>query len=233
MAALPPLANVLRYGNVRQTDLSAVNHIVAGLIARIAIGLPGACASLNDEAAAMMLKHVTDVHHAIGLLQDDAYTSAWHGVLKQLGDQQGLHGLIAGRCCRLLLDQGQLTSDEAAQHLSLALSTANEPPQAAAWIEGFLRGSGLLLLHDEALWRIIDDWLVTLSTEAFTQLLPLLRRTFSTFSRPERKQMGEKVKRSRQPAIVGSTNADTEDFDSERAEKVLPLLMKLLGLEST
>jgi hypothetical protein len=74
------------------------------------------------------------------LLQNDAYTSVWHGVLKQLSDQQGLHGLIAGRCCRLLLDQGQLTASDAAQHMSLALSTANEPTQAAAWIEGFLRG---------------------------------------------------------------------------------------------
>ncbi|CAG0935849.1 hypothetical protein TFLX_04699 [Thermoflexales bacterium] len=239
MAALPPLVNVLRYGNVRQTDLSAVNHIVAGLIARMVIGLPGACASLNDEAAATMLKHLTDVHHAIGILQNDAYTSAWHGVLKQLSDQQGLHGLIAGRCCRLLLNQGQLTASDAAQHMSLALSTANEPTQAAAWIEGFLRGSGLLLLHDEALWRVIDEWLVTLSADAFTQLLPLLRRTFSTFSRPERTQMGEKVKQgagnSMQPHGGASREAgsDTQrsDFDVERAEKALPLVMKLLGLE--
>ena len=230
MAALPPLVNVLRYGNVRQTDLSVVAHIVAGLIARMAIGLPGACASLNDEAAATMFKHLTAVHHAIGLLQNDDYTATWQAVLKQLSDQQGLHGLIAGRCCRLLLDQGQFTADEAARHMSLALSPANEPTQAAAWIEGFLRGSGLLLLHDEALWRVIDDWLVTLSAETFTQLLPLLRRTFSTFSRPERKQMGEKVKQGSKLQEARS-NASGSDFDVERAEKALPLLMKLLGLD--
>jgi hypothetical protein len=233
MAALPPLANVLRYGNVRQTDLSAVNRIVAGLIARMVIGLPGACASLNDDAAATMFKHLTDVHHSIGLLQTDDYTAAWNDVLKQLSDQQGLHGLIAGRCCRLLLDQEQFTAAEAAQRMSLALSTANEPTQAAAWIEGFLRGSGLLLLHDEVLWRVIDEWLVTLSAEAFTQLLPLLRRTFSTFSRPERKQMGEKVRQGSQPSIASRTSEGAEDFDIERAEKVLPVVMKLLGLEST
>ena len=232
MAALPPLANVLRYGNVRQTDLSAVNHIVAGLIARLAIGLPGACASLNDEAATTMFKHLTDVHHAIGLLQNDDYTATWNDVLRQLSDQQGLHGLIAGRCCRLLLDRGRFTLDEAAQRMSLALSTANEPAQAAAWLEGFLRGSGLLLLHDEALWRVIDDWLVALSADAFMQLLPLLKRTFSTFSRPERKQMGEKVKQGGKRQEVGS-NLPGIDFDMERAEKGLPIMMKLLGLEST
>lgn len=232
MAALPPLANVLRYGNVRQTDLSAVNHIVAGLIARLAIGLPGACASLNDEAATTMFKHLTDVHHAIGLLQNDDYTATWTDVLRQLSDQQRLHGLVAGRCCRLRLDQSHFTLTEAAQRMSLALSTANEPAQAAAWLEGFLRGSGLLLLHDEALWRVIDDWLVALSADAFMQLLPLLKRTFSTFSRPERKQMGEKVKQGGKRQEVGS-NLPGIDFDMERAEKVLPIMMKLLGLEST
>src|SRR5262249_49373299 len=51
MDAMPPLANVLRYGNVRQMDVGMVGHVVDGLIARICIGLPAACASLNDEAA--------------------------------------------------------------------------------------------------------------------------------------------------------------------------------------
>ncbi|MGZ3382471.1 MAG: DUF5682 family protein, partial [Isosphaeraceae bacterium] len=51
MDALPPLAGILRYGNVRQTDASMVSRAVAGLVARIVIGLPGACSSLNDDAA--------------------------------------------------------------------------------------------------------------------------------------------------------------------------------------
>jgi hypothetical protein len=82
------------------------------------------------------------------------------------------------------------------------------------------------------LWRVIDEWLVTLSTETFTQLLPLLRRTFSTFSRPERKQMGEKVKQGA-GSRTQEAGSDTQgsDFDVERAEKALLLVMKLLGLE--
>src|SRR5439155_22332438 len=40
MAAVPRLANVLRSGNVRQTDTGAVRHVVDGMVARICIGLP-------------------------------------------------------------------------------------------------------------------------------------------------------------------------------------------------
>ena len=54
MQALPPLASVLRYGNVRQTDTAMIAQVVDGLAARVCIGLPGACAALNDDAAAEM-----------------------------------------------------------------------------------------------------------------------------------------------------------------------------------
>ncbi|MCG3160204.1 MAG: hypothetical protein JMDDDDMK_01265 [Acidobacteria bacterium] len=234
MDALPPLANVERYGNVRGTDAAMVGEIVAGLIARICIGLPGACASLNDEAASAMFDRVVAVNAAVGLLQNEEHSAAWRDVMALLADQRGLHGLVAGRCCRLLLDAGAMAADEAARRLSLALSTANEPAQAAAWIEGFLKGSGLLLLHDDALWRTLDDWLPALPGDAFTMLAPLLRRTFSTFAAPERRQIGERARRgmtSVNRAVVG-VQTDAEDFDRERAEAVLPLVARLLGVKA-
>ena len=229
MAALPPLANVLRYGNVRQTDTSAVGHIVQGLVTRICIGLPSACASLNDEAAGVMDTHVTAVHAAIGLLQNEEHQALWQQTLGKLAERESLHGLIAGRCVRLLLDAGALTADAAARRMGLALSTASDPPQAAAWVEGFLKGSGLLLLHDQTLWAVLDEWVTTLHGDAFTALVPLLRRTFSTFAAPERRQMGERVK---QGPVVPSAQGESEGrFDGERADAVLPLLARLLGLE--
>ena len=229
MGALPPLANVLRYGSVRQTDTGSVAHIVDGLVSRIAIGLPGACASLNDEAAEAMDKHIVAVHGAIGLLQNDAQRGLWHETLSKMADRDSLHGLIAGRCVRLLLDAGALTAGEAARRMGLALSTATDPAQAAAWVEGFLKGSGLLLLHDATLWSVLDGWVSGLTGDAFTALLPLLRRTFATFSAPERRQMGERAKQG--PAVSVSAPGNVSDrFDPERAAAVLPLAARLLGL---
>jgi hypothetical protein len=45
-----------------------VNHIVTGLVARICAGLPPACASLNDEAAAGMLTRLNATHTALVIL---------------------------------------------------------------------------------------------------------------------------------------------------------------------
>ena len=229
MDALPPLANVSRYGNVRQTDAQMVGGVINGLVVRICIGLPGACASLNDDAASAMFDRIVSVNSAVGLLQEEALLQSWQTSLAQLAGQTGLHGIVAGRCCRLLLDGNVLSAEETARRVSHALSTASEPAQAAAWTEGFLKGSGLLLLHDERLWQVIDDWMTALPGESFTVLLPLLRRTFSTFTAPERRQMGERVRRGA-TATNRPIQPDAEEFDHERAEAVLPLVARLLGL---
>ena len=111
--------------------------------------------------------------------------------------------------------------------MGLALSLVGEPAQAAAWLEGFLQGGGLLLLHNDALWAILDDWVSGLSGEAFTPLLPLLRRTFAAFPAPERRQLGERVKRN--GATHAAAIAET-GVDPARADLVLPLAARLLGL---
>jgi hypothetical protein len=230
MGALPPLAGVLRYGNVRQTDASMVGQVVDGLVARVCIGLPGACASLDDEAAAAMLERLVAVHDAIARLQDAEHVAEWRRTLRLLTDQRGLHGLIAGRACRLLLEAHELAPDEVTRRLSLALSPAGEPSQSAAWIEGFLRGGGALLLHDDRLWQVLDAWVAALPADTFTQLLPLLRRTFATFPAPERRRLGERARRDGAGPAAYRPTSDAADFDQERAEAVLPLVARLLGL---
>lgn len=228
MDALPPLANVQRYGNVRQTDAGMVAHVVDGLVARICIGLLGACASLDDDAAALMFKRLLVVNGAIAMLQNPDHLVAWHAVLRTLSERDSLHGLIAGRCCRILLDTGVFDMDAVVGRMRLALSPVVEPGQAAAWVEGFLQGSGLVLLHDESLWRALDLWVTDLSAEVFQALLPLLRRTFSSFQMGERRQIGEKVKQG----VSISTKQSSTAFDEERANTVLPVLAQILGLRT-
>jgi Family of unknown function (DUF5682) len=227
MAALPPLANVLRYGDVRKTDTTTIAHVVAGLVARICVNLPGACGSLDDDAAQAMLDRILGVDTAIGLLQNDEHRADWQAVLRRMVDSINLHGLIQGRCCRLLLDAGIFDAEEAARRLNLALSLAADPAQAATWIEGLLKGSGLILLHDQALWDVLDGWIASLTPDAFLPILPLIRRTFATFAAPERRQMGERARRG--PARVTSVAASTR-FDLDRAGSVLPLISMLLGV---
>ena len=228
MTGLPPLARVMRYSDVRRTGLGLVGDVVDGFAVRICVGLPLACDSLDDDAATAMRLRIEEVHGAIGLLERAEHTAAWHDALRRLADSERSHGAVSGRSARLLLDAGALTPDDAARYLSRTLSMAEDPARAAAWVEGFLAGSGQLLLHDDTLWRLVDDWLVQLREESFVALLPLLRRAFSAFSAPERRQLGQRARQAGGPARL--TSSGDGELDEARAEAGLRTVLMLLGI---
>ena len=227
MDALPPLARVMRYGNVRGTDATAVSTVVDGLVARICIGLPTAAASLDDDAAATFSRQIDGVHGAIALLDEAEDRVAWREALRRLIDQDGLHGLVAGRATRLLLDEDVIDSADATRRMRLVLSPGAEPAIGAGWVEGFLRDSGTILLHDQELFDTIDRWVTDMPQDAFDNVLPLLRRTIATFSVPERRSIGERILAGRRDRAAGVSAG----IDEERADLVMPILARILGVE--
>ncbi|MGK5733646.1 DUF5682 family protein [Streptomyces sp. URMC 124] len=259
--ALPALVRSVRYGDVRRTDTAALGDVAEGLAERIFVGLPAACAGLDADAAATMRGLVDEVHQAVRLLAPEpepapepgpapADRSApqgegspgepslrhrWAAVLGVLAGRDGLPGGIRGRAARLLLDDGLLPDGRAARLMGLALSSGTEPARAAAWIEGFLGSGGsggMLLVHDERLLALVDDWLTGVPAAAFTDVLPLLRRTFSAYDPGVRRTLGELVRHGG-PAGGGArpgARPDAAPLNPARAAAVLPTLHLLLGL---
>jgi hypothetical protein len=230
MDALPALARTLRYGDVRGTDLSALRHVTDGLITRVCVGLSAAVVGLDEAAAAAMRDRIDAVQAAIALLDRPDATARWHEALAGLSTRDDLHGLLAGRVNRLLLDAGLLDADEVGRRMALMLTVGVPVARAAAWIEGFLTGDGLLLVHDERLLRLVDGWLTGIPADAFVEILPLLRRTFSEYPAPQRRQIGERAVRlgpagraAAVPAVGG------EGVDADRADLVMPTVAALLG----
>ncbi|BAL91682.1 hypothetical protein AMIS_64620 [Actinoplanes missouriensis 431] len=230
MAALPALARTSRYGDVRRTDVSGLSAVTAGLLGRICAGLPAAAGSLSDDAAEQLRDGMDGVHQAVALLGDDALRELWLTTIAALAARPGLHGLPAGRLTRLLLDAGRLDGAEVRRRLRLPLTAGGSPASAAAWVEGFLAGGGLLLVHDEALLSLVDEWLADIPAESFEDVLPLLRRTFGGFDAGERQAIGERVARGTGGGGGGGPAAKTvAAIDRERAAMVLPTLSALLG----
>ena len=227
MGSLPPLAQTARYTSVRATDEAVIEQVIDGIVTRTCIGLPGACASLDNDASAKMFMLVLATHSALKLLQNEAQIAQWYDALQAALNRESLHGLLAGRFTRILLDAGRIDAEESQRRMRLALSRASDPVQAAAWVEGFLRESGSILIYDDRLWGVIDEWVTTMPGDLFQNLLPLLRRTFITFSRYDRQQIAERVRKGQVRAAAAD---DLADFDAERAASVLPLVRQLLGL---
>jgi hypothetical protein len=227
MESVPALARVLRYGNVRQTDASLVRMVLDSLLIRVSAGLAAACASLDDDAAADMLSALDAAENAISIAGTVQQVAAWRAAQRSVADLSGAPGLIAGRCVRLLLDTAELEPADAERRLARVLSARSDIAFAVRWLDGFLRGSGLMLLRDPVLWQLLDTWLCGLSETGFQETLPALRRSFAEFPRAERRQMGELVRSARRRG--GTATAIADDWDESRVSRILPVLAAALG----
>jgi Family of unknown function (DUF5682) len=233
MAALPALVRAARYGDVRGTDPARLGEVAVEMITRICAGLPAALASLDEAAERAMRDRVDAVHSATGLLADGESRERWLDTLARLLPR--CPPLMSGRLTRLLLDAGRLATDEASARMSRELSAAAPAAAAAGWAEGFLAGSGLLLVHDDKLLGLVDGWLAGLNEDAFAAVLPALRRTFGGFAPPERRAIGEKagrlVKGEAAGGLAPASAVGTDDeLDEDRAAIAVRAVAAILRL---
>ena len=228
LRALPPLAEVLRYGDARGTNATLLGAVARGIAERAIVGLAPAAAGVDDETARRLDDEITIATHAVGLLDDPELARDWREALGLLAGQPDLHGRLAGASCRLLLSAERITDAQAAADLDRALARGVEAAYAAHWIEGFLVRSGLLLATSARLFGLVDRWLVGLSAEQFQLVLPLLRRTTGTFAAGEKRQIAERVRDGKGRLKLGRGD---DDLDAERAALVEPVVLSILGIE--
>ena len=226
MEVIPALVNVSRYGNVRKTDAALVLGIVDSMITRICVSLPAACTGIDEDAAAHLLELFGKMNEAVNLLQEKDITDLWQQTLRLISANKNTAPVIAGYSTRLLADFKLIIGDELVKAFYYAMSVATAPAIAAAWLEGFLKGSGTILLIDQDLWNVVNNWVEQLEEDVFVQVLPLLRRTFANFSKPERRKLGEKVKSGSSGAVVKQTSIG---IDEERAKQGIEVVMRMMG----
>ena len=112
--------------------------------------------------------------------------------------------LLQGRLTRLLVD-AELVGDAPAR-LHRALSYGSPAATKAAWVEGFFTDGAVLLVHDPALRGLLDGLGRAASAEAeFVDVLPLVRRTFGTFSPAQRRALASRL-RPRRPRRAATTD---------------------------
>lgn len=230
MDVVVPLASALRYGNVRGTDASALSDVFDGIVVRILAGLVPACSSLDDDAAARMVERLTAVQTSLAVLDHPSRHTTFPAVLTQLADRHAMrHGLVSGRATRLLHDAGTWSAVAVERRLSQALSGGTAPAVGAAFVEGFLAGSGTVLVHDTELLGVVDRWLSSLAIESFDAVIALLRRTFGAFEPAERRQIMSLLL----GGSIGRVSGFGADVDPERAAAVLDTVRHMLGLPIT
>jgi hypothetical protein len=194
LAAIPPLANVARYGQARRADAGRLAGLLERLTVEAAIALPHAARDLDADAASSLVGALRAADSAIELVEaGDAIVETWRKGLADVLDSTRSTPLVAGCAAHLLYEAEVLKAEEAAAHLERRLSPGTPILDAAGYVEGFFSGAGQRLIYDEALRRAVDGWLAGLDEETFIAHLPLLRRVFSSLDSMERRRLIEAV----------------------------------------
>jgi hypothetical protein len=225
---LGPLARALRYGDVRGTDAGALRAVFDGLVVRVVAGTVIACRSLDLPAAGAMVERLAGVQAALALVDHPARRAEWPAVLSLVAERSDVHGLVQGRATRLLHDGGVWNRARVGARLSRALSVGTPPAAGASFVEGFVAGSGTVLVHDRELLDVVDVWVASLPPDAFIATSPLLRRTFGAFEPAERRQLGLLL--ADRPLAVSVGFGD--GVDPQRAALALVTVRQLLGVAS-
>ena len=223
MTSVPPLVDTLRYGDVRQTDSALIAPLIESIVYRICIGLYGASIQLDDDAAQDVYKRMVALHSALQLAQQAMLLDRWYETLVVLKNSDAPHALLTGTAARLLFRANRIDAASAASLMQRAFSVGHDPHYATYWLEGFLTGMEHLLLQDDTLFDLVDAWLIGLNGERFDEVLPLVRRTFASYSGPTRRSLAGRVKR-------GARTVEVEVLDEARAAAVLPVMRQILGM---
>ena len=227
MKAVSPLVSVLRYGSARRLPEDALRSLILSISVEINAGVRIGSRLLDEDTSAARISAMEAYDEALRLFNDEALTDSWRSELGKIVSDDQVTPSIAGLSLRRLHDvhfwEPEKVAAEFARHTG-----SRQPKESGAFLEGFFRGGSEVLLQDEPLLQLLDEWLCELGETDFTESLPLLRRSLSSFDSVARRRVLEKVQLGRQKSkSAGSQSA----ADSNPAfEAALPLLYKILGL---
>jgi hypothetical protein len=105
--------------------------------------------------------------------------------LERTLEEDETHPAVRGLCVALLFIGGRLPEDEMLRWLNYHLTSRSTPMQGAQFLEGFLTLNRTVILRNPTVVTWLNAFVERLPLDAFVDTLPVLRRGFSTLSRPE------------------------------------------------
>ena len=227
MQGLPSLAGIYRYGSVRKFDASSLELIIDSMVVRVSNAIALTSTSIDEATAYDLRNLICAFNEGIKLREDESTHAFWNKGLAQLVASKNTHGLISGLAHRLLFDGKVLLSEDIAVSFSRNVSSHVNLLGSAFWFEGFLNEKAAVLLVDETLWKLINDWMMSLADDEFVSVLPLIRRAFADFPTFDKKAMAQKAKRG----DVVAQESVVSQWDLATTQACSMNLNRLLGLE--
>ncbi|RVD32574.1 hypothetical protein EN746_37690, partial [Mesorhizobium sp. M8A.F.Ca.ET.023.02.2.1] len=138
LASVPPLADIIRYGEARKTETARLSGLLARLIVEGGIALPYAARDLDAQASSALVGVMRKADEAIKLVEPEQdVLDAWRNGLAAVLDGSRSTALVAGCAAHLLYEAGHLSAEAAAGLIARRLSPGTAVTEAAGFFEGF------------------------------------------------------------------------------------------------
>ena len=193
MTAVPPLAGILRYGDVRGSDTSSVAQVLRGIVLRVAIGLPGAGVGADEETGAKLAdrgrRRQRRARAARGRRRSPAPGARRCARVAERRAAAGharrpRHPPPARRGRARAVERRCPAPSPRARTPSAARAGSRASSAPAASCSSTTRSCS----------TVLDGWVARVPPDAFTNVLPLLRRAFSVLPAGERRRLGERLR---------------------------------------
>ena len=150
---------------------------------------PGQLPPPADE----LKRRVKDCDGLVSLLTDRVDAELWAGRLRKLSDADDRNPLLSGYACAVLLERGQMATDDLAREVSRRLSPGIPADLGAGWFEGLSKRNRAALLGRQPLWAELAGYVRSLDDEQFKRAIVFLRRAFGGFAPHQKRQICENL----------------------------------------
>jgi hypothetical protein len=188
------LIEIMRYGSVRQLDSDQLMNICHHMHERICTQLPYACQPMEEEWSRSVFQQLQQYFQTLLQVHETVWLENWAFSLALLQKQKEVDPRISGFVYRMRYDLKDLSKSHLSTALDQHLDSSYDPAEQAKWLEGFLFGSGRLLVYHDVLFDRIHHWVKSIDEEVFKIVLPILNRTFAQYSSKDRQELLQKIK---------------------------------------
>lgn len=185
------LSAVILYGDIRRLDSTPLLPIVSQLFLRACLIFPESCVC-DDNAAKEIAKALKCMNEVV-LNHDFLEEERWLRVLYEIAGRDDLNTKLSGFAAAILLERGQMDSEELGREVERRLSRGIPADLGAGWFEGLAMKNHYALIARMTLWEKLSDYLDTLDAEEFKRALIFLRRAFADFSSSEKSDIAENL----------------------------------------
>lgn len=213
------LAEVIRYGSVREVDPAPLRPVLSQLYLRASLLAFGA--TVCDDAAATAVREAMDRIHEVAFLGEDGVEpERWMRAVGEIAASDSRNPFLSGYAMALQIERSRIDDEALDREVARRLSPGTEASVGVAWFEGLVQRNRAVLFLRHALWACLARYVDELDDAGFTRAVLYLRRAFATFSRGEIRRVVDILATVWQGGGAALAQAVERPLDAAEVERV-------------